>query len=134
MQFSTRVRAASAILVAATLAACSGVGSSAEPPEPAWSPVGEYSWTTSVQGQTVGGRLTIQEGAEGLTGTITPQAGAGVGAMSIDDAVVNGREVSFSADSGMGTLFMILDFTDDAFTGSWSMDAVGGDIRGQRVP
>jgi len=121
------------------MAGCSGVSSTPEAPTPAaeatWSPAGEYNWTTSVEGMSIGGTLQLSDGADGLTGIIRPDAAAGVGDMTIDDIEVNGQEVLLTADTGMGGLmYMVLDFAGDSFTGSWSMDTMGGDIRGSRIP
>lgn len=123
--------AAAAAVVA--IAACSGGMSAADEPAP-WSPAGTYNFTTTVQGMTVGGTMTVTDTDGVLGGIIEPDPAAGVPPIPFETAELAGNELTVTADAGGEVLFMVLTFAeDDSFDGSWSMAGDGGDVTGTKV-
>ncbi|MDH3458684.1 MAG: hypothetical protein OER90_17730 [Gemmatimonadota bacterium] len=122
-------------LSAATLAACSasGAGTMAAAPTPApFDPVGTFSFTTTYEGQAMGGRIVIRGEPGAYTGMVEPQAG-GPPPVEIYAVTVEGQKVTVFADAGGEDLIMEMEFVGDRYTGSWTLGFQGGESTGERI-
>jgi hypothetical protein len=101
----------------------------------AFSPIGQFDFTTMAQGEQVTGMIEIvrlDNGAMGgkLTTTATPD-------LAIKSVTVDGRKVTIESEiPDAGPLVITLNFEPDnnTFTGSWAISAVGdsGALSGKR--
>lgn len=131
-----RRRAFAVILVGGmALAACSSVGGSGTPEAaaPAWSPAGTWSFSTTAQGMTVGGTITLVQEGGTWGGTIAPDASLGMGSFPIDSAELDGREMRLLANAMGDVLDMVMVFDGDTYEGSWGLGGDGGSMSGRRL-
>jgi hypothetical protein len=101
----------------------------------AFSPIGQFDFTTMAQGEQVNGMIEIvrlDNGAMGgkLTTTATPD-------LPIKSVTVDGRKVTIESEiPDAGPLVITLNFEADnnTFSGSWAISAVGdsGTLSGKR--
>ena len=99
-------------------------------PAPAIDPVGTFEFSTTVQGQTVNGSMTLTK-TEGVLGgkimaDIMPE-------IPLKSAVLEGKKLTLTAETPDGVLTLVLDFEDaDKFAGNWTLAGDGGAITGKR--
>lgn len=137
-----KIRLLAAATLSLALAACASAGSaggtgstaggtSTAPAAGALNPVGRYDFTTSVQGQSVTGRIEVtgQPGAYAgqITTSITPP-------LPISGVTVSGQQMVITGSTPDGALTIRMNFTDaNAFTGGWELAGDSGSITGQRA-
>lgn len=116
-------------LAALILSACATTATP-EPEAQVLDLAGTYAFTTTVQGTGVNGQMRIT----GVPGAYEGAAYTDVtGEIPISDVDVEGNRATIVAESPDGPVQLVLVFEGDTFTGSWSMGAEGGAIRGRRV-
>lgn len=124
------LRVSSALIATAVAAACARGG--AEPPTPApLDPVGTYSFETTVEGQTVTGRVVIRGEPGSYTGMIEPDVGPPP--MEIYSVTVDGQQLTAVADAGGEDVVLTLTFDGDNFTGTWVLGFDSGVLVGRRI-
>lgn len=126
---------ASALLMFAVsgFAACAAQSVSSEAPAPApLDPVGVYSFSTAVEGTPVLGRVVIRGEPGSYTGMIEPTEGP-VGPFEIYAVTVEGQKLTAYADSGGDDVILMLEFTGNAYKGTWTSGFDGGEITGERI-
>jgi hypothetical protein len=115
-----------ALLAAAALAACAApvqqVPVTAAPQQqaqPAFDPVGTFDFTTTVDGTSVRGVITIRRGEQGLTGSLATEL---TGDLPFSRVAFDGRRGELRAPTEQGDLIMRIEFQDnDRFTGGWEL-------------
>jgi hypothetical protein len=124
------------LAVGIMLAACSQStgGGAAEPPPPApepevLDPVGVYDWSTSVEGQTVTGSMTISGSPGAYTGSMTSDM---LGALPVRNIEVDGMDLSFLMDMPDATVAFLLTFEGDTFSGEWDAEGMVGFVTGTK--
>jgi len=129
-----RAVASAALLFAVSgLAACAAQSVSGEPPAPVQlDPVGVYSFSTTVEGAPLLGRVVIRGEPGSYTGMIEPAEGP-VGPLEIYAVTVEGQKLTAYADSGGDDVILILEFTGNAYKGTWTSGFDGGEITGERI-
>ena len=130
-------RSAALLAVGLALTACSQStsGGAATPPPPAPEPetptldaVGVYDISTSVEGQTMTGSITITGSPGAYTGTISSEFGT----VPLRNIEVDGMDLSFLADIPEATVAFLLTFEGDSFEGEWDAEGMVGFISGTR--
>jgi hypothetical protein len=115
------------------LAACAARSVSSEPPTPApLDPVGVYSFSTIVEGSQVLGRVVIRGEPGSYTGVIEPTEGP-VGPIEIYAVTVEGQKLTAYGDMGGDDLIFIMEFTEKAYKGTWTLGFDGGEVTGERI-
>lgn len=118
--------------VAALLAVAIAASARAQTPAPtpAVDPVGVFEYTTSVQGQTVTGTITIAKTETGLGGKILSDA---MPEIPIKAVTVEGKKLTIQAEIPDGALTITIEFEDaNKFAGNWTLGGEGGAISGKR--
>ena len=92
-------------------------------------PVGMFDFSTHVDGTAVTGTISIEQSGNGHTGMITTSATEPV---AISGVAVEGQQLTVTAQTPDGPVTMILVFTGNTFTGSWSYAGMSGTLTGQR--
>jgi hypothetical protein len=117
------------------LAGCShSTGGTAAAPPPApeppakLDPVGTYEYTTSVEGQTMIGTMTISGSPGAYSGTISSD----MGTIPMRNISVDGMELSFLGDLPDVTVSFILLFDGDSFEGEWDAGGMIGFMSGTK--
>ncbi len=119
----------------ALVAACSsgtGTQTAAAPepaPPPALDPVGVYDFTTSFQGQALGGSFTVT-GTEGNYGgsmitDLTPE-------VPIVSVVVDGMTMTLVAETPDGDAIFVMNFDGANFSGNWEYGMDSGTLQGSK--
>ena len=90
---------------------------------PPYDPAGTYQYTADVDGQTVPGSLTIEEGEDGYTGLIHSDMFPPIPISSVD---VVDQAVTIQAAGPNGPLIIEFVVTDAALEGTWAMGEQGG--------
>lgn len=119
-------------ILAALLAIAIGTTATAQTPAPApnLDPVGTFEFSTTVQGQTVNGVVTITK-TDGVLGgkmmaDIMPE-------IPLKSVTVEGKKVTLVAETPDGVLTVVMEFEDaDKFAGNWTLAGDGGSISGKR--
>jgi hypothetical protein len=104
----------------------------ARPATPVFDPVGDYTFQTEVQGQTIGGQLSIRGTPGNYTGTMRP--GGDVPPITFSRVTVEGTTVTANGEAMGAFVTFVLNFTGDQFTGSWDAGDATGYLNGRRVP
>ncbi len=107
-------------------AACQPAPPPAPPPV---DPVGSFTFESTFQGQPITGTFVITEGTNGYRGSLSV---AGLGSFPITGVTVAGQEMTLSVSAEGDPVDIVLVFTGDTFTGSWSSSTDGGSITGSR--
>jgi hypothetical protein len=98
-------------------------------------PVGDFEYTTTANGQTVSGLITITKKDDVLSGKISSDM---MPEFPISAVKVEDRKVTMTATlpDNQGEITIVLTFEDDdKFAGNWSSaDGQGGTISGKRKP
>lgn len=113
------------------LAGCSHStgGTAATPPPPATlDPVGTYEYTTSVEGQTMIGTMTITGSPGAYSGTISSD----MGTIPMRNISIEGMELSFLGDLPDVTVSFVLLFDGDSFEGEWDAGGMMGLMSGTK--
>lgn len=97
---------------------------------PPLDPVGNYEFSTSVDGQPLGGTFDITGTPGAYTGTIRVQ---GIDPIPITSVTVQGQALRIAALLDGQPVAVELNFTGDAFTGAWSAGELGGALSGRRI-
>ncbi|HEX7091035.1 MAG TPA: hypothetical protein VF192_12915 [Longimicrobiales bacterium] len=97
---------------------------------PPLDPVGNYEFTTSVDGQPIGGTFDIAGTPGAYTGTIRVQ---GMDPIPITSVTVQGQALRIAALLDGQPVAIDLSFTGDRFTGAWSAGELGGAVSGRRI-
>ncbi len=129
-----RAVAFAALLFAVSgLAACAAQSVSSEAPAAQrLDPVGEYSFSTIVNGAPVAGRIVIRGEPDAYTGMIEPTEGP-IGPLEIYAVTVEGQKLTAYADSDGDDVILNLEFTGNAYKGTWTSGFDGGEITGERI-
>lgn len=128
----TPVFVAALTTVALTACATSGTGSAAAAPTPEpVDPVGTFAFTTTYQGQPMGGRIVIRGAPGSYTGMVEPEGGPPP--VEIYSVTVEGQTVTVFADAGGEDLIIEMQFVGDRMTGSWALGFESGEMTGERV-
>jgi hypothetical protein len=123
----------SAFLLVIALAACASAGdpASAGPAAPAeLDPVGSYSFSTTVQGMAVDGRLRITGSRGAWGGSLYSDV---TGELPLSSVSVEGQTLRLTADTPDGTAYIRMQFSGETFTGEWTLGGDGGALSGRRV-
>jgi hypothetical protein len=97
----------------------------------AMNPVGRYDFTTSVQGQSVTGRIEIAGTPGAYTGQITTSI---TPPLPINSVTATGQSMMIVGSMPDGPLTIRMNFTDaSAFTGNWELSGDSGSITGRKV-
>ena len=107
----------------------SGCASTPDVPPPV-DPVGYFEFTTSVEGQPVVGSIEVRESNGRYTGVLATDMTEPVEVVS---AVVEDQQLTIISDTPDGPVNMVLLFTGDTFTGSWTYAGMSGTMTGRRV-
>ncbi|MGH7463081.1 MAG: hypothetical protein ACREMA_18900 [Longimicrobiales bacterium] len=121
-----------AVPVLSLFVALAGMAGSvaAQAPEKAINPVGDFEYTTTVDGQPISGVISIVRKDNALTGKILSEA---MPEIPITNVTVEARKVTIKATIPDGELTIVLNFEDDnKFAGNWSLADQGGAISGKR--
>jgi hypothetical protein len=113
------------------LAGCShstGGTAAAAPPPATLDPVGTYEYTTSVEGQTMIGTMTITGSPGAYSGTISSD----MGTIPMRNISIEGMELSFLGDLPDVTVSFILLFDGDSFEGEWDAGGMMGLMSGTK--
>lgn len=116
------------------LAACASASSSA-PAAPAVpppvDPVGYFEFATDVEGQLVTGSIEIRQAQNGgYAGVLSTTATEPVPVASVS---VDGQQLTVVSSTPDGPATLVLTFTGDTFTGSWTYAGMSGTMAGKRV-
>ena len=131
-------RSVALLAVGLALTGCSQStsGGAATPPPPAPEPeipaldaVGVYDFSTSVEGQTMTGSITITGSPGAYSGTISSGM---LGTVPLRNIEVDGMDLSFLADIPEATVAFLLTFEDDSFEGEWDAEGMVGFISGTK--
>lgn len=123
------LRAGVAFSMLALGAALSGCASTPDVPPPV-DPVGYFEFTTSIDDQPVVGSIEVRESDGRYTGVLATDATEPV---EIGAAVVEDQQVTITADTPDGPVTLVLLFTGDTFTGTWTYAGMSGTMTGRRV-
>lgn len=93
-------------------------------------PAGSYTFSTTVQGMAVDGRLRITGSGGAWGGSMYTDV---TGELPLTSVRVEGQELRLTADTPDGTVHVRVMFTGDTFTGAWNLGADGGPLTGRRV-
>lgn len=107
----------------------SSCASTPEGPPPV-DPVGYFEFTTSVDGQPVVGSIEVRESNGRFTGVLATDATEPV---EVGAAVVEDQQLTITADTPDGPVTLVLLFTGDTFTGTWTYAGMSGTMTGRRV-
>ncbi|MGD2135179.1 MAG: hypothetical protein PVF27_03420 [Gemmatimonadales bacterium] len=125
----------SAGLIAAAVLAAGCARGGGEPPAPVTpppiDPVGAYSFETTVEGQTVTGRVVIRGEPGNYTGMIEPDMGPPP--IEIYSVTVEGQQVTVVGDAGGEDVVITMTFEGDTYTGNWVLGFDSGEISGRRI-
>src|SRR5687767_11680833 len=103
----------------------------APPPKPAFDALGNYDFTTSVEGQTVNGTIEISKKPDGSLGgrVVTDMTGE----IPVTSVTVTGMKVDINANMPDGQLTFVMEFkNNDEFTGNWAYSGTSGAFTGKR--
>jgi hypothetical protein len=121
------------ILLAPVLLALSAAATQAQTPTPpakALNAIGDFEYSTTVQGQQSAGVISIFKQEDALKGKIMTDM---MGEIPITAVKIEGNKVALTAVLPDGELTINLTFEDDnKFAGNWSLGAEGGAISGKR--
>lgn len=123
------------IAIALGATACAAPVQQAEPasqPAPErFDPAGTYDFTTTVQGTTVRGVLTITRVDQGFTGNLTTDV---TGYLPFGSITFEGRHGVMRATTPQGEMVMRIEFVDEnRFQGGWELtDGISGGATGTR--
>ncbi|MGH7500453.1 MAG: hypothetical protein ACREL7_01735 [Longimicrobiales bacterium] len=92
-------------------------------------PVGTFDFTTSVEGTTVTGAITVARNGSAYEGSVTTDM---TEVMPISSVTVEGQTMAIAASTPDGPVTMSLIFTGDTFTGTWSLGDMSGTLTGRR--
>jgi len=107
------------------LAACASRPSGPPP----LNPVGAFDFTTTVEGAAVTGTITIVRNGDAYSGSVGTNVTETIGIRSV---VVEGQTMTVVGDTPDGPVTMTVTFTGDAFSGAWTLGAMGGEMSGKR--
>jgi hypothetical protein len=93
-------------------------------------PVGSYRYETEINGQAVGGVLTIRSENGVLRGTIVAE---GQGEFPVRDVTVSGSTMTFVFETPNGAGVGRIAFTGPDFVGSWELAGQTGPLKGKRM-
>jgi len=93
-------------------------------------PVGTFEFTTTADGETLTGSITVS----GQPGAYTGRIRTAHDDIPIIGVSVTGQQMVVTGDTPGGPLTLTLNFTGTTFTGSWAVDGDKSEIRGQRMP
>ena len=97
---------------------------------PRLDPVGSYTFSTTVQGMGVDGRMRINGSPGSWSGSFYTDV---TGELPLSSVEVDGQRLNLTANTPDGTVYVRMVFNGDAFTGDWTLGAEGGSLRGRRV-
>lgn len=127
------LRAALALALTTTAVsatACAGARASTSATA-AVDPVGQYSYTSQANGADVSGTITISRTDAGFRGVMT------TGGLSRDlvfeHVRASGNRVTMESTAGASRVAVDFTRNGDAISGTWTMGAMGGSLRGRRV-
>lgn len=93
-------------------------------------PVGNYEFTTTVNGSPVAGSMVVTRTAGTYGGTITTDM---TGDLPITAVAVEGNVVSITADTPQGPVSMRMTVQGEQVSGTWVLGDSAGDFQGKRV-
>ena len=118
-----------AALLAFAVGATAATGQTPAPTPPV-DPVGNFEFTTTVQGGAVNGTIAITKTDGVLGGKILTDV---MPEIPIKAVTVEGKKMTITADLPDGALTITLGFEDtNKFTGNWTLGGDGGSISGKR--
>jgi hypothetical protein len=95
-------------------------------------PVGNYEFTTSLQGQILTGRIEVSGTPGAYAGRVTSSATEPI---PITKVAVDGQNLTIEGETPNGTLTIKLTMAaDGAFTGNWTLAGDGATLTGKRLP
>lgn len=119
------------LLVLAACASSSNSAPAAPAVPPPVNPEGYYEFATDIEGQLVTGSIEIRQGqGGGYTGVLSTTATEPVPVSSV---AVNGQQLTVTSSTPDGPATLVLTFTGDTFTGSWTYAGMSGTMAGKRV-
>jgi hypothetical protein len=120
-----------ALLVLAACACSSNPAPAAPAVPPPVNPVGYFEFATEVEGQMVTGSIEIQSvQGGGYTGVLSTTATEPV---PVSTVTVEAQKLTASFATPDGAAVLVLNFTGDAFTGTWTYAGMSGVLTGKRV-
>ena len=125
-----RIVAAPALFLTLALIGMSAPAAAQTAPAKPFNVIGDYDFSTSVDGQTVTGVLSFVKQNDALTGKIASE----MGELPIGTVKVEEKKVTFVAKTPEGEdVAFVLTFEDnDKFSGTWSAGGQTGNITGKR--
>ncbi|HEX5724149.1 MAG TPA: hypothetical protein VFX98_01715 [Longimicrobiaceae bacterium] len=139
------MRSSAAVLLLAAAAACAAPQPAPDVPETVQgpvtvqtpaprsgevNPVGNFEFTTEVNGQPMRGNIHITGAPGAYTGRVTADI---MSEIPISSVSVAGQQLTVVADTPDGAVTIVLNFQGDNFTGNWSLGGQGGAVTGRRV-
>jgi len=126
-----RIQAVPTLLLALLFSLFSTAALNAQERPKAVDPIGDFEYTTSVQGQQSAGLISIFKQDDALKGKIMTDV---MGEIPITSVKVEEMKVTLVTVIPDGEITIVLNFEDaDKFTGAWSMGGQeGGPISGKR--
>ena len=122
-------KAAPVLSLLVALASLAG-SAAAQAPAKAVNPVGDFEYTTTVDGQPMSGVISITRKENVLGGKILSEV---MPEIPITGVTVEARKVTIKATIPDGELTIVLNFEDDnKFAGNWALGDQGGAIAGKR--
>ena len=114
---STRIL--TTLLATATLAACA----TAPPGPPPFDPVGSYTYSADLDGQTIRGTMTVERREDGYTGSVMSDMFPPLAILSVE---VEGQDITITVAGPEGYLTVAGTIADATIEGTWAMGEGSG--------